>query len=581
MNRFKLLLSSVILLHLCFPVSGVAQTALSAEDSIVYNVKLYSELYNAYKIRISDINKEVIETVAKVMVADPAELNLNTKFQEDLYLDSLGILDLVEQVKTELTFYEGGEGDSITVPMKILGNIVDVVKPKSDSTMLMMTYYPWKAVFDTHSVYRVGLYNDGIGILKGLIEYTCDSIQREIYINELMNVYDVWYEYCDTINASMNEKFSKTFIKSEKVRDYIDMYPGDITKENVMEPQFVRMYDLIMDALNEPENQEEVHYLNIDKLMRISVQRMNRTNALNGSYKKYQDQYVADFEIFDVRMQALLEHVKHPAHIGNINLLHKGHAETFDKVSLNITASTGDCGAMEEAFAMQMLEKSMDEKFLSRVIRSMRGCPDSEVYLEALENYTYLTNVDPEDILAKRRLLIGQYYRRERYDEAIEQIRFILGLKEGVDNIEKAEWYYTWGYILEEQGNKQTAAFRYKSAVSLNPNYGNALYRLALMYSENKLYPKDALKDSYRYLLCVDKMERAKECIQQYGGSATMGKYNTVSVNTINAHIASFKSMCPDQAEAFMLGAEYSTPGKKYTFPGGVMKGETTIIRFY
>lgn len=580
MNRFKLLLSSVILLHLCFPVSGVAQTALSAEDSIVYNVKLYSELYNAYKIRISDINKEVIETVAKVMVVDPADLNLNTKFQEDLYLDSLGILDLVEQVKTELTFYEGGEGDSITVPMKILGNIVDVVKPKSDSTMLMMTYYPWKAVFDTHSVYRVGLYNDGIGILKGLIEYTCDSIQREIYINELMNVYDVWYEYCDTINASMNEKFSKTFIKSEKVRDYIDMYPGDITKENVMEPQFVRMYDLIMDALNEPENQEEVHYLNVDKLMRISVQRMNRTNSLNGNYKKYQDQYVADFEIFDVRMQALLEHVKHPAHIGNINLLHKGHAETFDKVSLNITASTGDCGAMEEAFAMQMFEKSMDEKFLSRVIRSMRGCPDSEVYLEALENYTYLTNVDPEDILAKRRLLIRQYYRRERYEEAIEQIRFVVGLKEGVDNIEKAELFYLWGSIQEAQGDVR-AAFNYKRAVSLNPNYGNALYKLAMMYSDYKLYPKDPLKDSYKYLLCVDKLERAKECVQQYSGSATLGKYNTISVNTINAYIASFKSMCPDQAEAFMLGADYSTPGKKYTFPAGIAKGETTTIRFY
>ena len=239
MNRFKLLLSSVLLLHLCFPVNGVAQTAVSAADSIVYNVKLYSELYNDYKIRISDINKEVIEAVAKVMVVEPTELNLNTKFKEDLYLDSLGIIDLVEQVKAGLPFYEGG--DSVTTPMTIVGNIVDVVKPKSDSTMLMMTYYPWKAVFDTHSVYRVGLYNDGIGILKGLIEYTCDSIQREIYINELMNVYDVWYEYCDTINASMNETFSRTFIKNEKVRDYIAMYPTEITTENVMHPHFVKM----------------------------------------------------------------------------------------------------------------------------------------------------------------------------------------------------------------------------------------------------------------------------------------------------------------------------------------------------
>ena len=82
-------------------------------------------------------------------------------------------------------------------------------------------------------------------------------------------------------------------------------------------------------------------------------------------------------------------------------------------------------------------------------------------------------------------------------------------------------------------------------------------------------------------MLCIDKLERAKECIQQHAGSATMGKYNNASVSDINGYIASFKSMCPDQTEAFMLGAEYSTPGRTFTFPGGVMKGETTTIRFY
>ena len=575
MNRFKLLLSSVLLLHLCFPVNGVAQTAVSAADSIVYNVKLYSELYNDYKIRISDINKGVIEAVAKVVVVEPAELNLNTKFKEDLYLDSLGVIDLVEQVKTELPFYEGEEGDSITTPMTIIGNIVDVVKPKSDSIMLMMTYYPWKAVFDTRSVYRVGLYNDGIGILKGLIEYTCDSIQREIYINELMNVYDVWYEYCDTINASMNETFSKTFIKSEKVRDYIAMYPEMITSENVMQPHFVKMYDFIMDALNEPENQEEVHYMNIDKLMNISVKRLGR------NWKKYQEQYAADFEIFDVRMQLLLEHVTHAGHVNNINVSYGGHTKLFDDNSalMDEVSAGADYEKLEEAFALQMLEKSMDEKFLSRVIRKMRGSSDSDVYLEALENYTYLTNVAPEDILAKRRLLTKEYYKRERYDEAIEQISFLVGLREGIDNIEKAEWYYMWGSILELR-NDPRAAYRYQSSVKLNPNFGNAYYRLAIIYSNPKnTFTSVKEKDKYRYFLCLDKLERAKECIKQYANSPTLSKYNDARlIEAINKAVASCESNCPPADVIFMLGDQ---PGTKFTFPAGVMKGESTTLRFY
>lgn len=573
MNRFKILLKSVILLSLCSPAHSMAQTVMDSADSVVYNTQIYSELYNAYKIRVSDINKEVIEAVSKVLVVDASELTLNTKLKDDLYLDSLGMIDLVEKVREEVPFYEGSK-DSVTISSTkmIIGNIVDMVKPKSDSTMLIMAYYPWKAVFDTRSVFRVGLYNDGIGILKGLIDYTCDSIQREIYISELMNVYDVWYEYSDTINASMNETFSKTMIKSDKVRDYIEMYPGEITEENVMHPHYVMMYDYIMDALNEPENQEEVHYLNVDKLMRISVQRLKR------NWKKYQEQYVADFEIFDVRMQLLLEHVTHPGHISNINLLHEGHADNFDQISTNITASTGDCGAMEEAFAMQMFEKAMDEKFLNRVIRSMRGCPDSDVYVEALENYTYLfptiTTENVDDVMAKRRLLANVYLKRERYDDALEQIKFMLSVEK--DNIEKANLYYLWGNILERK-NDPRAAYRYKDAVKFNPNFGNAYFRLALLYSKND-FTSVKEKNKYKYFLCLDKLERAKECVKQYAGSATMAKYNTASISDINGYIESFKTYCPTAEEIFMLGDQ---PNGKFTFPGGIMKGESTILRFF
>ena len=572
MNKFRFLFSSVVLSFLCCSVNSVAQVTMDRADSVVYNTKIYSELYNEYKIRNSDINREVIDAVAKILMVDASELNINTKLKEDLYLDSLGVIDLFEQVKKEVSFYEGGV-DSLTTSLQIIGSIVDVVRPQSDSIMLIMTYYPWKAVFDTRSVHRVGLYNDGIGILKGLISYTRDSIQREVYIDELMEVYDVWYEYADSINANMNESFSRTMIKSDKVRDYIDLYPGEITEKNVYSPQFVRMYDYIMDALNEPENKEEVHYLSVDKLMRISIQRLKR------NWKQYQEQYVADFETFDVRMQLLLEHVTHPGHVGNINFLHKGHADNFDQISTNITASTGDCGAMEEAFAMQMFEKAMDEKFLNRVIRSMRGCQDSDVFVEALENYTYLfptiTTDNVDDVMAKRRMLANVYLKRERYDDALEQIKFMLSVEK--DNIEKANLYYLWGNILERK-NDPRAAYRYKDAVKFNPNFGNAYFRLAIIYSKNNKFTSVAEKNKYVYFLCLDKLERAKECVKQYASSPTLGKYNTVSISDLNGYIASFESQCPTADEIFMLGEQ---PNTKFTFPGGVMKGESTILRFF
>lgn len=484
-----------------------AQNKLPLEKYVAYNTFIYTELYNMYKINQHEISKDSIIT-----------------------------------------------NEQIT----------------QDSALLIMSYYPWKRVFDTKSVYRVGFYNDGIGILKGLIKYTKDYDLINKYTNELMLLYDTWYEYADTINAGIDVEFSKTLIKSEKAKSYIEIYSEEVTDTNVMTSEYINMYNYIKDALNEPNNQEEVYYLNIDKFMRISTQR------LKYDWKKYQEQYALDFEVFDSRMQLLLQHVTNPVAINNINYLYKGHNDNFNRNSDELTITTGNCEDMEEAFSNQMLERALDEKFLNKVIRNMKGCPDSNVYLEALENYIYLPNISAEDNLAKRKLLVSTYLKKERYNESIEQIKFLLGLTEGIDNIEKSNLYYLWGSILERQNNYQTATFRYKNAIKLNPNFGNAYYRLAIMYSKNKLYPKDPLRDSYRYLLCIDKLEEAKNLIANNNN-----KYNNVPIKDINSFIESFKSMCPTQTDAFMLGVEYSTPGNKYIFPGGVMKGESTIIRFY
>lgn len=228
---------------------------------------------------------------------------------------------------------------------------------------------------------------------------------------------------------------------------------------------------------------------------------------------------------------------------------------------------------------MQMFEKAMDEKFLNRVIRSMRGCQDSDVFVEALENYTYLfptiTTDNVDDVMAKRRMLANVYLKRERYDDALEQIKFMLSVEK--DNIEKANLYYLWGNILERK-NDPRAAYRYKDAVKFNPNFGNAYFRLAIIYSKNNKFTSVAEKNKYVYFLCLDKLERAKECVKQYASSPTLGKYNTVSISDLNGYIASFESQCPTADEIFMLGEQ---PNTKFTFPGGVMKGESTILRFF
>ena len=572
---------------LCLPLKGMAQDVEMLSDSLVYNIAMYKSPYNTYLKNKKEFQDEIIiEKVKREFPNVESKVDRNAKFK-DLGLDSLTVCKLAEVISREVgRFISEEESASLTT----VGDLAEVLHFNGDSTELIFVYYPWKAVFESHSVHRVGLYSDGINILKDLIKYTCDSIQREIYINELMHVYDVWYEYADTINASMNETVSKTMIKSDKVRDYIELYPGEINEENVMHPHYVRMYDFIIDALSESDNPEDIYYLNVDKLMRISVQRLKK------NWTKYRDQYAADFELLDGRMRLLLDHVTRADAKGNITMLRNEHAKAYkanekkmieeDERRNKPRPVVVDCDASEKTYAEQMWEKSMDYMFLDEVIRKLRYCPNSDVYIEALENYTYLTNVDPAEIVDKRFLLVNEYIKRELYDKAIEQIQFLLGLK-SVDNIEKAHLHYRWGVILERKGDNEKAAFRYKNAVALNKNHGDAYFRLALMYSKNKFKlgndEKSLFIDKYKYLLCIDKLEIAKKRIQEYANSDDYGKYNRTDLSVINQSIASFKTHCPDQANAHMLGLDksYWTSGGSFTFKGGVMNGETTTIRFY
>ena len=80
MNKFRFLFSSVVLFFLCCPVTSKAQLVMDAADSIAFNTQIYSELYNAYKIRMSDLNKGVIDAVSKVLVEIPfGEMETRTK----------------------------------------------------------------------------------------------------------------------------------------------------------------------------------------------------------------------------------------------------------------------------------------------------------------------------------------------------------------------------------------------------------------------------------------------------------------------------------------------------------------------
>ena len=201
MNRLRFIFSFLII-FLLSPMHRIAAQGTEAlSDSLVYGIAMYKELYKEYTNKKALLQQQVIETVKETFPdASKVSVNLNTKLAT-VAEDQFAIFDLVDVLKEKF-------GVAVTeedvVNFAIVNDIFNAVRPAGDSIMLTMVYYPWRMVFDSRSVHRVGVYEDGINILTDLTEMITDTIQRGIYLDELMNIYDVWYEYIDTINKRMS-----------------------------------------------------------------------------------------------------------------------------------------------------------------------------------------------------------------------------------------------------------------------------------------------------------------------------------------------------------------------------------------
>jgi tetratricopeptide (TPR) repeat protein len=140
---------------------------------------------------------------------------------------------------------------------------------------------------------------------------------------------------------------------------------------------------------------------------------------------------------------------------------------------------------------------------------------------------------------------------------------------------EKAYAYYRIGECQFEMKQYSQAQTNYNNAIKYNPEYGDAYYKLALCYEQIKFF-REQIYDRYKFLLCIDKLTLAKECVAR-NATTSMRKYNRVSEAILNNRINELKQVCPTESEAFMLPADYRTPGKVIKF-GKV--GQTTV-RFY
>ena len=216
-----------------------------------------------------------------------------------------------------------------------------------------------------------------------------------------------------------------------------------------------------------------------------------------------------------------------------------------------------------------------DPKFLNRVITGL-NTDSSEVYIEAMEIYVDLPPTDEKilaNIIKYRKRLSNFYIKEKRYDDAIAMLRKVAADEKNPE--EKAYAYYRIGECQFEKKQYGQAQTNYNNAIKYNSEYGDAYHKLALCYEQIPFF-KDKIFDRYKYLLCIDLLNQAKDCVAR-NASSGMRKYNMVSEATLTKRINELMQYCPTESEAFMLPPDYRTPGKVIKFG---KYGQTTV-RFY
>ncbi len=574
MNRIKITLLCLCVFSLSPIAKGIAQSDAVAVDTLGTDMSADSVAIDS--IAIEQTVADSIDT--SVTTAIPASVDSLTN--DTLVYHLIPEAELPDSLIYSIAIYEELSNDS---------NFV-------------LAYYPWKMVFDSHAVHRIDIYDKGISILNGLIETTQDSIQKEIYLDELMNVYDVWYELSDILNSRIDNPYSRGLIKSEKARRYIENMPlvyglglDSISSENVMEPYALRLYDYLKEAVLEHDGKGDIQYRLPDYFYSVARSRfvyyynrhLKAMETFGAAYDstlidKHKEAYVADYNsafasqdslIFclnDILGSAMLDNDPRIGVQNNQERIRNTYQDDITRMNIQ----SGDCETLEMEFENQFYEKNTDPSWLKFVIASLQSCQDSYIYLLALETYVNMIPEDEDmlaDITKKRASLAKIYKDAGRYPDAIKQYQQLAADEK--DSKKKALRYYEIADIYLKQRNYNNVVTNCRRAIKLLPEFANAYYYLGAAMGQLTWMKGDPTMNSFVQLLAIDKYEKALELVRANANDPALRIYNSTKESTILDAIESAKNAAPSKADAFFTGKQ----------EGDVLNifGEQVRVRFY
>lgn len=333
-------------------------------------------------------------------------------------------------------------------------------------------YNSWQYIVNNCPCSWSGVFANAPKMLESMIKKETDSIRRERLVDSLLWVYDAYPRYHPKYYTEGKGIAFKAY--------YSLKYHGN--------KDLQKAYDWFVTSIEmEKENTQPIiwsYYFTTATILadtNMIIEAYERANdyidaAIVSAYEKYE----ADIPEFDVILQEFnsakidkIEYDKKYKKLEQDTTRQLALIDNYNKTLAKIESSFipfAPCNVLERVYSKKVAENRDNIPLLQKIIITMNKskCQESPIFREALE-IVYRSQPN-----AKTAEMMGSLYitQLKDYDKAIEYFKEAITLY--TTNERKAQPYYLIASIYLMKGNYSEARDNARSALRMNPKYGQA-----------------------------------------------------------------------------------------------------------
>lgn len=389
------------------------------------------------------------------------------------------------------------------------------------------TAFPyWEKVFNECPLSMSRIYNDGVKIVKGLMEKEADETKKEEYFQYIMKIYDQRIKYYGN-----SRKYPESYIIGWKAMDII-RYKGN-DAEAMMEA-----YQLFNKSIEGRGILSLEGVLNNHILNTIELYRKDKLTAEDvvEAYNKVSD-------VYEEKIKKSPEDEKL-----------QGYIATMEKIVADSGVLT--CEKMEDIFGAKYDENADNLAWLKRINRilSQQLC-ENDLTFKVAESIHKL-----EPSASSARGMAVKCLKSKDFDGAEKYYNEAITLEE--NSASKGSYFYELGMVFMAQNKYPEARDNFRKAIDTKPKWGLPYMQIGLIYAYSAPNCGDSeFAHQCSYWAVVDKFEQAKSADPSVTDEA-------------NKHIKTFSAYFPKVDDLF-----YEKLKEGDTYKVNCWINETTKVR--